>query len=64
MQSIPTEQTEEEKSNRRVCRRLDLQNKERLVRTDLSVKLNVYLIIYILGRLGGAREDCCPQKLK
>jgi hypothetical protein len=33
MQSIPTEQTEEEKSSRTVCRRPDLQNKERLVRT-------------------------------
>ena len=64
MQSIPTEQTEEEKSNRTVCRRPDLQNKERLVRTDLSIKLNVYLIIYIIGRLGGAREDYCPQRFK
>jgi hypothetical protein len=64
MQSIPAEQTEEEKSSRTVCRRPDLQNKERLVRTDLSVKLTVYLAIHILGRLGGAREDCCPQKFK
>jgi hypothetical protein len=64
MQSIPAEQTEEEKSSRTVCRRPDLQNKERLVRTDLSVKLNVYLAIYILGRLGGAWEDCCPQRFK
>jgi hypothetical protein len=45
-------------------RRPDLQNKERLVRNDLSVKLNVYLAINILGRLGGAREDCCPQRFK
>jgi hypothetical protein len=45
-------------------RRPDLQNKERLVRLDLSVKLNVYLAIDILGRLGGAREDCCPQRFK
>ena len=44
--------------------RPELKNKERLVRTDLSVKLNVYLIINILGRLGGAREDCCPQRFK
>jgi hypothetical protein len=50
MQSIPTEQTEEEKSSRTVCRGSDLQNKERLVRTDLSVKLNVYVAIYIQGR--------------
>jgi hypothetical protein len=47
-----------------VCRRPDLQNKERLVRLDLSVKLNVYLVIYKLGRLGGAREDCCPRSFK
>jgi hypothetical protein len=64
MQSIPTEQIEEEKSSRTVCRRPNLQNKERLVRTNLSVKLNVYLTIYILGRLGGAREDCCPHRFK
>ena len=64
MQSIPAEQTEEEKSSRTVCRRPNLQNKERLVRIDLSVKLNVYLTIYILGRLGGAREDCCSQRFK
>jgi hypothetical protein len=64
MQSISAEQTEEEKSSRIVCRRPNLQNKERLVRTELSVKLNVYLAIYILGRLGGAREDCCPQRFK
>ena len=64
MQSIPAEQTEEEKSSRTVCRRLDLQNKERLVRPDLSIKLNVYIAIYILGRLGGAWEDCCPQRFK
>jgi hypothetical protein len=64
MQIIPTEQTEEEKSSRTVCRRPDLQNKERLVRTDLFVKLNVYFIIYILGRLGGAQEDCYPQRFK
>jgi hypothetical protein len=60
MKSIHAEQTEEEKSNITVYRRLDLQNKERLVRIDLSVKLNVYLAINILGRLGGAREDYCP----
>jgi hypothetical protein len=60
MQGIPAEQTEEEKSSRTVCRRPYLQNKERLVRTDLSVKLTVYLAIHVLGRLGGAREDCCP----
>ena len=64
MQSIPAKQTEEEKSNRTVCRRPNLQNKERLVRTDLSVKLNVYLAIHILGRLEGAWEDCCPQSFK
>jgi hypothetical protein len=64
MQSIPAKQTEEEKSSRTVCRRSNLQKKERLVRTDLSVKLNVYLTIYILGRLGGAWEDCCPQRFK
>jgi hypothetical protein len=64
MQSIPAKQTEEEKSIRTVCRRPDLLNKERLVRTDLSVKLNVYLTIYILGRLGGAQEDYCPQRFK
>ena len=64
MQSVPAEQTEEKKSSRTVCRRLDLQNKERLVRTDLSVKLNVYLAINILGRLGGAREDCFPHRFK
>ena len=50
MQSIPAEQAEEEKSSRIVSRRPDLQNKERLVRTDLSVKLNVYVAIYIQGR--------------
>jgi hypothetical protein len=64
MQSMSAEQIEEEKSNRTVNRRPDLQNKERLVRTDLSVKLNVYLAINILGRLGGAWEDCCPQRFK
>ena len=64
MQSIPAEQTEEEKSNRIVCRRPDLQNKERLVRTDLSVKLILYLAIHILGRLGGSWEDYCPQRFK
>jgi hypothetical protein len=47
-----------------VNRRPELKNKERLVRTDLSVKLNVYLTINTLGRLGGAREDCCPQRFK
>jgi hypothetical protein len=47
-----------------VCRRPDLQNKERLVRPVLSIKLHVYLAIYILGRLGGAQEDCFPQRLK
>jgi hypothetical protein len=31
MQSIPAEQTEEEKNNITVCRRPDLKNKERLV---------------------------------
>jgi hypothetical protein len=36
MQSRPAEQTEEEKNKRTVCRRPDLQNKERLVRIDLS----------------------------
>jgi hypothetical protein len=64
MESIPTEQTEEEKSSRTVNRRPDLQNKEKVVRTDLSVKLNVYLVINIIGRLGGAREDCGPQRFK
>jgi hypothetical protein len=64
MESIPVEQTEEEKSNRTVNRRPDLQNKEKLVRTDLSVNLNVYLSINIKGWLGGAREDCCPQRFK
>jgi hypothetical protein len=52
MQSIPAEQTEEEKSDRTVSRRLDLQNKGRLVSTDLSIKLTVYLAIHNLGRLG------------
>jgi hypothetical protein len=37
MQSILAEQTEEEKNCRTVRRRPDLQNKERLVRIDLSV---------------------------
>ena len=64
MQSIPAEQTEEEKSSRTVCRRPNLQNKEKLVRIDLSVKLTVYLAIHILGRLGGAQEDCCSQGFK
>jgi hypothetical protein len=64
MQSMPAKMTEEEKSNKTVCRRPDLQNKERLVRTDLSVKLNVYLAIYISGWKGGAWEDCCPQRFK
>jgi hypothetical protein len=64
MQSRPAEQTEEEKNCRTVRRRPVLQNKERLVRIDLSVKLIVYLFIHILGRLGGAREDCCPQRFK
>jgi hypothetical protein len=64
MQSIPTEQTEEEKSSRTVNIRPDLQNKERLVRTDLSVKLNIYLAINILGWLGGDWEDYCPQRFK
>jgi hypothetical protein len=36
MQSRPVEQTEEEKNKRTVCRRPVLQNKERLVRIDLS----------------------------
>jgi hypothetical protein len=39
-----------------VNRRPELKNKERLVRTDLSVKLNVYLIIKIereVGRCSG-----------
>jgi hypothetical protein len=36
MQSRPAEQTEEEKNNITVSRRPDLQNKERLVRIDLS----------------------------
>jgi len=39
-----------------VCRGPYLQNKERLVRTDLFVKLTVYLAIHILGRLGGGWE--------
>jgi hypothetical protein len=47
MQNIPAEQVEEEKSSRGMNRRPDLQNKERLVRTDLSVKLIVYLAIDI-----------------
>jgi hypothetical protein len=64
MQSISAEQIEEEKSSKTVCRRPDLQNKERLVRTDLSIKLNVYLAIDIPGRFGGAREDYCPQRFK
>ena len=64
MQIIPAELTEEENSSRTVNRRPNLQNKERLVRTDLSIKLTVYLSIHILGRLGGASEDCCPQKFK
>jgi len=64
MQSIPAEQTEKEKSSRTVCRRPDLQNKERLVKTDLSVKLTIYLAIHKLGRLGGDREDCFPQRFK
>ena len=38
---------EEEKNGRTVNRRPELKNKERLVRIDLSVKLNVYLTIYI-----------------
>jgi hypothetical protein len=59
-----TERVEAEQNDRTVCRRPDLQNKERLVRTDLSVKLTVYLSIHILGRLGGAWEDCCPQRFK
>ena len=58
------EQTKEEKNCRMVRRRPDLQNKERLVRTDLSVNLTVYLAIHVLGRLGGAQEDCCPQRFK
>jgi hypothetical protein len=36
MQSRPAEHTDEEKKNRTVSRRPDLQNKERLVRIDLS----------------------------
>jgi hypothetical protein len=36
MQSRPAEQTEEEKNRRTVCRRPVFQNKERLVRIDLS----------------------------
>jgi hypothetical protein len=36
MQSRPTEQIEEENNCRIVRRRPDLQNKERLVRIDLS----------------------------
>jgi hypothetical protein len=63
-ESRPVEHTEEEKSSRAVYRRPNLQNKERLVRTDLSIKLNVYLAINIMGRLGGSREDCCPQRFK
>jgi hypothetical protein len=64
MQSMPAKMTEEEKSNKTVCRRPNLQNKERLVRADLSVRLNVYLAIYILVWKGGAREDYCPQRIK
>jgi hypothetical protein len=64
MQSRPAEQTEEEKICRTICRRSDLQNRERLVRIDLSVKLSVYSLFDISGRLGGAREDCCPQRFK
>jgi hypothetical protein len=64
MQRIPAEQIEEEKNKRTVCRGPDLQNKERLVRTDLSIKLTVYLAIHILWRLGGAWEDCGPQRFK
>jgi hypothetical protein len=36
MQSRPAEQIEEEKNKRTICRRPVLQNKERLVRIDLS----------------------------
>jgi hypothetical protein len=36
MQSRPAEQTEEENNRRIVCRRPVFQNKERLVRIDLS----------------------------
>jgi hypothetical protein len=36
MQRRPTEQTKEEKNSRTVSRRPDLQNKEILVRIDLS----------------------------
>jgi hypothetical protein len=36
MQRRPAEQTEEEKNKRTICKRPDLQNKERLVRIDLS----------------------------
>jgi hypothetical protein len=38
-----------------VNRRPELKNKERLVRIDLSAKLNVYLTIYIreVGRCTG-----------
>jgi hypothetical protein len=35
-----------------------------VVRIDLSVKLVVYLFIYILRWLGGAREDYFPQRVK
>jgi hypothetical protein len=36
MQSRPAEQTKEEKNSRKVSRRPDLQNKERVVRIDFS----------------------------
>jgi hypothetical protein len=35
-----------------VNRRPELKNKEKLVRTDLSVKLNVYLTINTLREVG------------
>jgi hypothetical protein len=57
-------QTEEEKNCRTVRSRPDLQNREEVVRIDLSVLLVIQSLIYIPGWLGGARENCCPQRFK
>jgi hypothetical protein len=57
-------QIEEEKNCRIVRRRLDLQNREEVVRIDLFVLLVIQSFIYIPKWLGGAREECFPQRFK
>jgi hypothetical protein len=48
-QSRTAEQTEEEKNCRTVRSKPDLQNREEVVKIDLSVFLVIYSFIYNLG---------------